>query len=62
MAISGGGRRVKAKPHAVASRAWTRRSTGRGMAAIEEDGEQQGTAISAGRTAVRRAISGPLTR
>ena len=31
------------------------------MAAIEEDGEDQGTAISAGRTTVRRAISGPLT-
>ena len=34
---------------------------GRGSAAIEEDGEDQGTAISAGRTTVRRAISGPLT-
>jgi hypothetical protein len=31
-------------------------------AAIEEDGEGQDTAFSAGRTAVRRAISGPLTR
>jgi len=31
------------------------------MAAIEEDGEVQGTEIGAGRTAVRRAISGPLT-
>jgi hypothetical protein len=32
-----------------------------GTAAIEEDGEGQDTAFSAGRTAVRRAISGPLT-
>jgi hypothetical protein len=31
------------------------------MAAIEEGGEEQGTATSAGRTADRRAISGPLT-
>ena len=33
----------------------------REMAAIEEDGEDQDAAISAGWTAVRRAISGPLT-
>ncbi len=33
----------------------------RGTAAIEEDGEDRDAAISADRTAVRRAISGPLS-
>ena len=36
-------------------------ATARGTAAIEEDGEDQDTAISAGRTVNRWAISGPLT-
>src|SRR5436190_18015034 len=36
-------------------------ATARGVAAIEEDGEDQGAAISAGQAAVRRAISVPLT-
>ena len=36
-------------------------ATARGLAAIEEDGGEPGAAIRAGRTAVRRAISGPLT-
>ena len=54
-------RRVKAKPHAVASRALTRRPRPEGWQLSRRTGEDQGTAISAGRTAVRRAISGPLT-
>ena len=53
-------RRVEAKPHAVASRALTRQPRAQGMAAIEEDWEDQGAAISTGETAVRRAISVPL--
>jgi hypothetical protein len=54
-------RRVKAKPHAVASRALTRRPRPEGRQLSRRTGEEQGTAISAGRTPVRRAISGPLT-
>ena len=54
-------RRVKAKPHAVASRALTRRPRPEGWQLSRRTREDQGTAISADRTAVRRAISGPLT-
>ena len=54
-------RRVKAKPHAVASRALTRQPRPEGRQLSRRTGEDQGTAIRAGRTAVRRAISGPLT-
>jgi hypothetical protein len=49
------------KPHAVTSRALARRPTAPGMAAVEEDREDQDTAIGASRISVRRAISGPLT-
>ena len=54
-------RRVKAKPHAVASRALTRRPRPEGRQLSRRTGEDQGTAISPDWTAVRRAISGPLT-
>jgi hypothetical protein len=54
-------RRVKAKPHTVAARALTRRPRPEGWQLSRRTGEEQGTATSAGRTAVRRAISGPLT-
>jgi hypothetical protein len=54
-------RRVKAKPHAVASRALTRRPQPEGWQLSRRTGEDQGMATSTGRTAVRRAISGPLT-
>jgi hypothetical protein len=54
-------RRVKAKPHAVASRALTQRLRPEGRQLSRRTGQDQGTAISTGRTAVRRAISGPLT-
>ena len=54
-------RRVKAKPHAVASRALTRRPPPEGWQLSRRTRKDQGTAISADRTAVRRAISGPLT-
>jgi hypothetical protein len=37
------------------------KATAQGTAAIEEDGQGQGTAINAGRTALRRAISVLLT-
>jgi hypothetical protein len=57
----GPGRRVKVKPHAVASRALTRRPQPEGWQLSRSAGVDQGTVISAGRTAVRRAISGPLT-
>jgi hypothetical protein len=53
-------RRVKAEPHAVASRALTQRPRPEGRQLSRRTGEDQGTAISPGRTAVRRAISGPL--
>ena len=54
-------RRVKAKPHAVASRALTRRPRPEGWQLSRRTGEDRGAAISAGWTAARRAISGPLT-
>jgi hypothetical protein len=54
-------RRVKAKPHAVASRALTRRPRPEGRQLSRRTGEDQGPTFSAGRIAVRRAISGPLT-
>jgi hypothetical protein len=52
--------RVKARPHAVASRvlAWRPRTEVWQLSRRTE--EDQGTAISAARAAVRRAISGPL--
>jgi hypothetical protein len=46
---------------AVTSRVLIRRTPARGMAAIEENKRGPGRAISAGRIAVRRAISVPLT-
>jgi hypothetical protein len=54
-------RRVKAKPHAVASRALTRRPRPEGRQLSRRTGEDQGPAIRTGRIAVRRAISVPLT-
>jgi hypothetical protein len=57
----GRGRRVKAKPHAVASRALTRRPRPEGRQLSRRMGEDQDAAIRAGRTTIRRAISGPLT-
>ena len=54
-------RRVKAEPYAVASRALTRRPRPEGQQLSRRTGEDQDAAISGGRTAVRRAISGPLT-
>jgi hypothetical protein len=64
----GRGRRVKAKPHAVASRAWTRRPRSR-VGSYEADGGGAGHEPAPGpspthRTPAqdRRAISGPLTR
>jgi hypothetical protein len=54
-------RHVKAKPHAVASRVLTQRPRPEGWQLSRRTGEDQGTAISAGRTAIGRAISGPLT-
>ncbi len=54
-------RRVKAKPHAVASRALTQRPRPEGWQLSRRTGEDRDAAISAGRTAVRRAISVPLT-
>jgi hypothetical protein len=50
-------RRVKAKPHAVASRASTQRPRPEGRQLSRRTGEDQDTAISIGRTAGRRAIS-----
>jgi hypothetical protein len=57
----GRGRWVKAKPHTVASRALTQRPRPEGRQLSRRTGEEQGTAISTGRTTVRRAISRPLT-
>jgi hypothetical protein len=54
-------RRVKAKPHAVASRALTQRPRPERSQLSRRTGEDQGTANGAGEAAVRRAISGPLT-
>jgi len=54
-------RRVKAKPHAVASRALTRRPRPEGRQLSRRTGKDQAAAISAGRTTIRRAISVPLT-
>jgi len=54
-------RRVQATPLRGRFASLDTATTARGMAAIEEDGEDQGTAISAGRTTDRRAISVPLT-
>jgi len=53
-------RRVKAKSHAVASRALTRQPRPEGWQLSRRPGEDQSAAISAGRTMVRRAISVPL--
>ncbi len=50
-------RRVKAVPHAVAARALTRRPRPEGRQLSRRMGEEQGTAMGTGRTAVRRAIS-----
>src|SRR5882672_6771112 len=49
--------RVKAKPHAVASRALTQRPGREGRQLSRRMGKDQGAASSAGRTAVRRAIN-----
>ena len=54
-------RRVKAKPHAVASRALTQRPRPEGRQLSRRTGDDQDAAISSGRTTARRAISGPLT-
>jgi hypothetical protein len=54
-------RRVKAKPHPVAPRALTQRPRPEGRQLSRRTGEDQGAAVSPDRTAVRRAISGPLT-
>ena len=51
-------RRVKAKPHAVASRALTRRPRPEGRQLSRRTGEDQDTAISAGRTAVAGPLAG----
>jgi hypothetical protein len=53
----GRGCRVKAKPHAVASRVLTQRPRAEGWQLSRRPGEDQDAAISAGRTAVRRAIN-----
>jgi hypothetical protein len=52
---------VKAKPHAVASRALTQRPRPEGRQLSRRTGEDQNAAISSGRTTARRAISVPLT-
>jgi len=57
----GRARRIKAKPHAVASRALTQRPRPERRQLSRRTGEDQGAAIRTDRTAVRRAISGPLT-
>src|SRR6185369_9795563 len=54
-------RRVKAKPHAVAARALTRRLRLEGWQPSRRTGEDQDAVTSVGRTTVRRAISVPLT-
>jgi hypothetical protein len=48
------------KPHVVTPGLGTT-AMAPGTAAVEEDREDQDAAISASRTSVRRAISGPLT-
>ena len=52
---------VKAKPHAVASRALTQRPRPERRQLSRRTGEDQGAAIRADRNSVCRAISGPLT-
>ena len=54
-------RRFKAKPHAVAARALTRRLRLEGWQPSRRTGEDQDAITSVGRTTVRQAISGPLT-
>ena len=54
-------RRIKAEPHAVASRALTLRPRPEGRQLSRRTGKDQAAAINAGRTTTRRAISVPLT-